>query len=148
MPTEETRRRAGVLLCVDGTIALIRRERDGHCYYLVPGGGVEPGESDVDAAVREAREELGLEVECSSLLAEVTFNGKTQAYFLAHVVGGTFGTGNGEEMASSATSTRGSYTPVWVSFDDLQTIDARPMELLRLVATGDVADEPLRILER
>ena len=36
--------------------------------WHLPGGGVEPGESPAAAAVREVREELGLDVEAGRLL--------------------------------------------------------------------------------
>ena len=62
------RDRAGVIVLIDGRLALIERVRTpgSSPYWVVPGGGVEPGESPADTAVREAREELGLEVRLRS----------------------------------------------------------------------------------
>jgi 8-oxo-dGTP diphosphatase len=49
--------RQGFLLC--------RHEKPGREYWLLPGGGVDAGESLVDALHRELREELGIAVQLS-----------------------------------------------------------------------------------
>ena len=52
-------------------------------YYVFPGGGGDQGESPGQAAVREAMEELGIEVTIGKSVAEVRY-GQTarQIYFL------------------------------------------------------------------
>ena len=52
---------AGNILIRDGEILLLYREEEGH--WDVPGGKVKKGESPTETAVREAREEIGAEVE-------------------------------------------------------------------------------------
>ncbi len=52
---------AGNLLIEDGKLLLIYREDEQH--WEVPGGKVEEEESPTQAAVREAKEEIGVEVE-------------------------------------------------------------------------------------
>lgn len=49
-----------------GRVLLIRRAQEDT--WAIPGGGVEPGESWVDAAVRECREETGWEATIDGLL--------------------------------------------------------------------------------
>jgi ADP-ribose pyrophosphatase YjhB (NUDIX family) len=49
-------------------ILLARHEKPGHAYWVLPGGAVEDGESPEQAAVRELREETGLEIEIDRLL--------------------------------------------------------------------------------
>ncbi len=59
-------RRAGRLLVIDAAERLLMIQealRPDEPYWLVPGGGVEGGESTQDAAVREAYEETGLRLE-------------------------------------------------------------------------------------
>ena len=53
----------------DGRLLLIEQERPSGRQWRLPGGGVEPGESMVEAAVREAREETGLAVRIGRLVA-------------------------------------------------------------------------------
>lgn len=51
--------RISVLLkCDDGRICFVRHLKNGRRYWLLPGGGQEPGESAYQAAARELAEEL------------------------------------------------------------------------------------------
>jgi 8-oxo-dGTP diphosphatase len=59
--TTEPRIRVSALLRWQGRILLIRHEKPGKEYWLLPGGGVNSGESLVDAIRRELREELGID---------------------------------------------------------------------------------------
>ena len=55
-----------------GRLLLIqRRNEPGAGLWSVPGGRIEPGESDQQAIVREVREETGLVVTCGPLLGAV-----------------------------------------------------------------------------
>jgi 8-oxo-dGTP diphosphatase len=56
----EPRIRVSVILQLDGRILLVRQEKPGREYWLLPGGGVNAGESLVDALRREVEEEVGL----------------------------------------------------------------------------------------
>jgi 8-oxo-dGTP diphosphatase len=66
----------GVAL-VEGDRVLVAQRADGPfagCWEF-PGGKVEPGEADLDALVRECREELGVAVEPGAFLGEVPLDG-------------------------------------------------------------------------
>ena len=52
---------AGNLIVEDSKILLIHREDEGH--WELPGGKVEDDETPTETAVREAREEIGVDVE-------------------------------------------------------------------------------------
>jgi 8-oxo-dGTP diphosphatase len=59
----EPRIRVSALLHWQDRILLCRHEKPGREYWLLPGGGVNSGESLLDALHRELREELGIEDE-------------------------------------------------------------------------------------
>jgi 8-oxo-dGTP diphosphatase len=56
----EPRIRVSAILSWNGRILLARHEKPGKEYWLLPGGGVNAGESLVQALVRELKEEVGI----------------------------------------------------------------------------------------
>jgi 8-oxo-dGTP diphosphatase len=59
----EPRIRVSAILRWKGRIMLCRHEKPGKEYWLLPGGGVNSGESLVDALHRELAEEIGIDEE-------------------------------------------------------------------------------------
>jgi 8-oxo-dGTP diphosphatase len=72
-----TRQRVTLFIVEDDKILLIHRIRDGNTYYIVPGGGVEEGETIAAAAHREAAEETSLTIELGPLLWQRPFSTPT-----------------------------------------------------------------------
>lgn len=94
--------RAGIVLIQNGKVALIERHRAGLDYFVFPGGGVDDGETPERAAVREAMEELGIEIAIKQKIAEIQIGLRSrQVYYLVEQTGGEFGTGTGEEYTDS-----------------------------------------------
>jgi 8-oxo-dGTP pyrophosphatase MutT (NUDIX family) len=117
---------------------LLVHQRDRRHWGTV-GGAVEPGESPAEAAVREALEETGLEVELTGLVAalggpdfEMTYpNGDQCAYlsivYDARVIGGTL-TPDGDEVSDAA----------WFSRDELTSLDIGSVSRAVLQAVGEL----------
>ena len=139
--------RAAVILLQDNQIALIERHRAGQHYFTFPGGHVEPGETPEQAAVRETREELGVEVNIQRLVAEIWWHDRPQYYYLVALAGGVFGSGTGEEMHNPPPE-RGSYQPLWVPIRDLLELPVlpRPAALMVVQAQSTGWPEPAPVL--
>jgi dUTP pyrophosphatase len=68
LPDSERGVRGSAILKWQGRVLLCRQEKPGKEYWLLPGGGVDGGETIIEALRRELREELGVE-------ADVQFEG-------------------------------------------------------------------------
>lgn len=142
-----------MIVIVDGRLAMIDRVRPGSPRYsVVPGGGVEDGESFEDAAVREAKEELGLDVELrSSQPAWILQMGDhEQHYFLADAIGGTFGTGAGPEMVSPLPG-RGAYSVTLLTPEEAAQREVAPLAIseavLRSFVTGSWPESTVELTD-
>ena len=124
--------RSGIILIEENNLALIERHRAGLHYFAFPGGGMDEGETPEQAAIREAEEELGIQVKIKQKVSDVFFNEKVQHYFLAERISGEFGTGAGEEYGEYNPA-YGTYLPLWMPLDDVLNNNVLPRELAELV---------------
>ncbi|MGM0847032.1 MAG: NUDIX hydrolase [Bacillota bacterium] len=126
---KKLRNRGAVVILEEGKALLIKRVNDSQEYYVFPGGGIEIGETPEEAAIREAKEELGVTVELKGCLHNIDFFG-SQHYFLAEIVDGVAGSGLSEEFQNSG---RGTYQPVWISIEEFPQLNIKPEEIARKV---------------
>lgn len=134
--------RSAAILIQNNALALMERHRKDRHYFTFPGGGVDAGETPEQAVVREAQEELGIEIKVIRLAAEVWFNGNQQFFFLVEQTGGTFGTGAGEEFASDLDPARGTYDPVWMPLEQAAVQNVLPKPVAALVVQSHPAHWP------
>ena len=100
-----------------GRLLMIKRGHEpGAGLWSIPGGRIEPGETDTEALVREMLEETGLTVEVGRLLGTVQRPGPGGAVldirdYAATVTGGTLRPGDDAADAR------------WVDFADMGSLD-------------------------
>ena len=131
------RNRAGGILIDNGKLLLMHRIKtvDGKTmeYYVVPGGGIEEGETLEDATKRELKEEIGIDVELLSgnpLLSLKEERG-TQYFTLVKRIKGEIGTGTGPEFTDESYANKCFYGVEMVDIKDIinGTINMVPEEI-------------------
>lgn len=128
-----TNRVRALLITPDGDLLTIRRVRPGQDpYWVLPGGGVEPGE-DLDAALaRELREEIAATADVHSLVYVLGQGGDRQYIYLAraHAWSPEPGDRTGPEFTNLS---RGDYhlQPIPLTAPALAAINLKPNALAR-----------------
>jgi len=94
-----------IVLDEENRILMVKHVHPERTVWMVPGGGIEEGESSAQAAVREVWEETGLEVEITCLVwhvEEVSERGQRFVnFFRATVTGGQMKLGHDPELGDS-----------------------------------------------
>jgi 8-oxo-dGTP diphosphatase len=96
---------------------LIQRGHEpGKGLWSIPGGRIEPGETDQQAVVREVSEETGLTVTCGPLLGQVSRPGLDIRDYLAFAPPGSAGLARAGDDAADLR---------WVTDDEADGMDSR-----------------------
>jgi len=129
------RRGAVAVICREGQFLVIRRSQSVRApgRFCFPGGGIEPGESEEQAMVREFREELGAEVRPVARLWEcVTPWGVWLAWWQAEFLPGESPAANPAEVESIH----------WHTAEELLALEGlleSNLAFLSALSTGEIA---------
>ncbi len=103
--TMPTTRVSVIVISKEKKILLVRHRKGNRQYWVLPGGRMEFGETFVECAVREMREETGLDVEVDDFayLSEAIAPDRSRhivnVFLTAHVVGGVLQVGDEPVLA-------------------------------------------------
>jgi ADP-ribose pyrophosphatase YjhB (NUDIX family) len=129
---------ATIIRMADERIVLVRRAiNPGYGLWVFPGGYVDRGEEILEAAIREAREESGLDVRLDGLVNIYSYAGRTPiiVVYAATAIGGDLCCGDDECLEA------GTFTAADVPWDELAFPSTR--EALHDYLTGML--HPLKI---
>lgn len=123
------KRAVGVII-KDDKVLLMKRVKNGLTRFVFPGGNVEKGETLEQAAIREIKEELSLDVKIDKLIFEYLNkfidqeDGKEYCsegyYFLITEFSGSPKMGDGPEKERMSEQNR--YIPVWKTFEEIKNL--------------------------
>lgn len=117
------RRRAACLVFGDDQVLLMWRLRGDQEYYVVPGGGIEVGETSAEACLRELSEETSLHAIAVTPVESTTDDAGRTDYFLVHDAEGEPRLG-GPEAERDGPGNR--YELRWIPIGRLHTLSLRP----------------------
>ena len=119
----DPRPRAVAVVVDGGRVLVMKRHKRGRHYAVLPGGGIEAGETAAEAALRELHEETTLRAEIDRLLWTGRHNDRPAWYFLMRAVRGRAEL-SGPEAARNTPDN--SFELVWTTADRFADLDLQP----------------------
>lgn len=121
-------KRVSAIIIASEKILLIHRVKPNKDYFVLPGGSVEKDEDNIDALIREIKEETNLEVEVDGLFWKINnnFDKRTQYIYLISKHSGVLELGSPEKERQS---TENKYILEWHDIKDLETLNFFPNEI-------------------
>lgn len=137
------RESARAIIIEDGKLLCIFRRKIDDAgnkqeYYVIPGGGVEAGETTRETVTRELKEELGIDIELLGYLGVVEKEKTIEHYYVAKRLSGEPHIG-GEE--SDRMSEKNYYEPMFMNIEELKNYNFQGMDLVKRAIAEDYIDE-------
>ena len=114
----------------NGKILLMYRYKNGMEYWVVPGGGIEAGESEIEALMREMKEETNLDVTVGRKVMDDVYNGVDVSYYMIDKFDGKLELGGPEKEQLSQENV---YLPKWVDISVLNELTLYPEKLKEII---------------
>lgn len=91
----------------EGRILMVKQHHEERDLWMVPGGGIEEGENSIEAAIRETKEETGLDIEVIGVAWHIEEVSPERGqrfvnYMIGKVIGGELGLGYDPELGEDA----------------------------------------------
>lgn len=124
----------GIIKKNDGIILIhrIKHKDDGTAreYYVVPGGKMEPNETEEETIIREIYEEVGIMIKPVKKVFEFNsdYDDSIQKFYLCEYIDGVIGTGNGPEL-QSMDENKGVFEPMIIKKENIENINLVPEEI-------------------
>lgn len=117
--------RPATIVVDKGKLLLVKSEYNGNIFYLLPGGGIEFGETIEEAAIRETLEETGKKIKIiKPVYINEYIDNKDKSkrvlniFFLSKII---------KEDNTKLTNDDGKIKSIeWISLDDLKNISLKP----------------------
>lgn len=123
------RNRAVAVVLHDNQLLVMYRKNDQE-YYTFPGGGIEDGETNEQATIREIKEETSVDIEVGELLYELHHdNGDVHYYFLCKYLGGELAIQPGTNEYIDNEQGQDIHQPQWLLLQDLSKSTLYPLEV-------------------
>ncbi len=125
--------RAAAIVFIDDKLVTVYREKKVEDklkkYYVIPGGGVEDGETLEYATKREILEEVGIEIELTDKYFYLEKENAEEYFYIANYISGTIGTGTGPEFTDRDIQKYGTYEIRLIPKNEIININLLPPEV-------------------
>ena len=135
------------IIIVDDNILVMKRNKNGYNYSVLPGGGIEKEETPEECCKRELMEEFGIEIEPLQMIYLITQAGTKQGFFVAKWLSGEIHKTDAEEYTCDSIK-YGTFEPSIVPISSLDEINLVPHEVKEqlqkdLIEYGKELNRPL-----
>ena len=123
------RNRAVAVVAHDEKLLVMYRKNTRE-YFTFPGGGIEPNETNEQAAIREIKEETSVDIRLGKLRYELHYeNGDKHYYFLAEYLAGEPHIMPGTNEHADNLSGKDTYEPRWLPLQEAAKAILYPLEV-------------------
>lgn len=123
---------SAIIINGNSEVLLMHRIKNNEEYFVLPGGGIENGETENDAVIRETKEETNLVIKPDKIIFEFyndAFDRK-EIFFKVKSFVGNLALGGPELSRQSKDNI---YKLEWVKIKDLQNFNLLPKKIIQVI---------------